>query len=266
MMMKPIFMCFAVLLTITTISQAAAYQAMDWKWEDPNVTLTYVTEGEGALPTNWVDALDAAQKTWNNADSSLQFSSGSNGNNVYYTQMPAGYAGKIGLVWISMPPNPSNSNITSPEYNSSDVPLRFKYVEIIFNSNITNWTTNGSRRGPDVQGVATHELGHVLGLDHNIQVDASKTIMIPSGSNTTALRALKEDDLIGLHALYPNLNRSAGMTTIAGTYSEDITKNITESPHPDVKNNTNQTDPLNENHSIIDHVILYIKTIIEGFL
>ncbi|WP_338100297.1 matrixin family metalloprotease [Methanolapillus africanus] len=183
---------------------------MDWMWEDPNIILTYTLEGEGALPLEWIEPLDAAQKTWNDADSGATFSTGENGNNVYLTQMPAGYANKIGLVWISMPPNPSNAGVESAEYNSSDVPLRYKYVEILFNSNVTDWKTNGSRSGPDVQGVATHELGHVLGLDHNTVVDATQTIMVPSGSDTVSLRKLKSDDLLGLHALYPKSDVDAG--------------------------------------------------------
>ncbi|WP_338102010.1 matrixin family metalloprotease [Methanolapillus millepedarum] len=249
---------------MATASPVNAYQAMDWKWEDSNITLTYTLEGEGAIPPEWVEPLNAAQETWNEAGSAVHFSNGENGNNVYLTQMPAGYANKIGLVWISMPPNPSNANVTPPAYNSSDVPLRYKYVEIIFNINTTEWTTNGSRTGPDVQGVATHEFGHVLGLDHNTKISTSETIMVPSGSDTIALRKLKSDDIAGVRALYPKTNAGASMETSENNHNESTNTTANSGNNPGSGNTADQNEGAKK-QPIFDWIILNIKDIWASF-
>lgn len=52
----------------------------------------------------------------------------------------------------------------------------------------------------DIQGVATHELGHALGLNHS---GISGVTMFPSGSGTNAeKRTIEADDIAGCQALY----------------------------------------------------------------
>ncbi len=53
----------------------------------------------------------------------------------------------------------------------------------------------------DLQGVATHEYGHALGLDHSTV--ALETVMFPgSGTNFYQRRTLHSDDIAGIQALY----------------------------------------------------------------
>ena len=54
----------------------------------------------------------------------------------------------------------------------------------------------------DVQSVVTHELGHLLGLDH--VDDASATMFTEVKPGDTKVRSLELDDIEGLCSIYPN--------------------------------------------------------------
>ena len=68
---------------------------------------------------------------------------------------------------------------------------------------------NGNR---DLQGVATHELGHALGLDHSGDLDATMiSFLTLTGEH---FRSIEADDRAGLHALYGA--RSAAKPHVGG--------------------------------------------------
>jgi Matrixin/IPT/TIG domain len=79
----------------------------------------------------------------------------------------------------------------------------FRDADILFNpsnSSIT-FATDGRADGFDIQAIATHEIGHFLGLDHTGIVSAT---MNPTGGRGTVFpRSLKSDDIIGASTLYP---------------------------------------------------------------
>jgi len=53
----------------------------------------------------------------------------------------------------------------------------------------------------DLESVAVHEIGHLLGLDHSSDSNAVMYSKIPPG---TVKRDLAQDDIDGIHALYGN--------------------------------------------------------------
>ncbi|KAG6751697.1 hypothetical protein POTOM_043896 [Populus tomentosa] len=61
--------------------------------------------------------------------------------------------------------------------------------------------TNGSADEVDLESVAVHEIGHLLGLDHSMDQNSIMFAEIPQG---TIKRELGQDDIAGIRALYSN--------------------------------------------------------------
>lgn len=98
-------------------------------------------------------------------------------------------------------------------------------ADVLFNGKDFRFTTDGTAGRFDVQDVAAHELGHLLGLDHSGVAGAT---MYPYVDPTVILhRSLGMDDIHGLRHMYPgqtfatisgNLKRSTDSTGVAGGY------------------------------------------------
>lgn len=75
-------------------------------------------------------------------------------------------------------------------------------------------TTTPGNNAFDVQAIATHEVGHLLGMDHS---GLASAIMFAYGdTGGVAVRTLSVDDAIGMGALYPSSNYAALTGTLAG--------------------------------------------------
>ena len=87
-------------------------------------------------------------------------------------------------------------------------------ADILFNPAV-NFTTDSTcpptATCQDLQTVATHEIGHFLGLDHSAVVRA---VMFPSASS---LVTLSYDDVAGISALYPKNPLDVPTGAISGT-------------------------------------------------
>jgi hypothetical protein len=87
---------------------------------------------------------------------------------------------------------------------------RITDADVLFNGEGFAFTTSRAPGCFDVQDVATHELGHVLGLDHTGWAGAS---MYPYVDPSVILqRSLARDDVLGMRDAYP----SAAFASIAG--------------------------------------------------
>ncbi|HZQ93354.1 MAG TPA: matrixin family metalloprotease [Terriglobales bacterium] len=83
-------------------------------------------------------------------------------------------------------------------------------ADILFNPN-DQFSTGGGGNGQDLLTVATHEIGHFLGLDHSGVVRA---VMFPFAP--TVLTTLSYDDVAGISALYPKPSPDVPTGTISG--------------------------------------------------
>jgi hypothetical protein len=88
-------------------------------------------------------------------------------------------------------------------------------ADIMFNPGET-FATSGATAGQfDLQSVVTHEIGHMMGLDHSTIAHA---VMYPYGDTSSIglRRALWADDMIGAGTLYPGPSMTANGTGIQG--------------------------------------------------
>lgn len=86
----------------------------------------------------------------------------------------------------------------------------FSDADILFNGRDYRFTTSGQAGRFDVQDVGTHEIGHLLGLDHSGWAGAT---MYPYVDTQMVLhRSLSSDEVHGLRAAYP----LAGFARITG--------------------------------------------------
>ena len=72
---------------------------------------------------------------------------------------------------------------------------------MVFNGSQYQWTTSGASGAVDIAEVATHEIGHLIGISHS---PIGGTTMFPrSGIGTTRGRSLTVDDRIAASVIYP---------------------------------------------------------------
>jgi hypothetical protein len=104
-------------------------------------------------------------------------------------------------VWLSSWPSSYDANalgITWTQYDPSSG--KILDADTHYNPQFT-WSTTGSLSAIDVQSVATHEIGHQLGLDHSS--DQNATMFYATGNGDTSQRSLASDDIAGLCHIYP---------------------------------------------------------------
>lgn len=123
---------------------------------------------------------------------------------------------------------PSAGNINAP--SSSSCPQAHQYtadfagqileVDITFNPNAGSpFSPVGSDNSIDMVAVATHEAGHLLGLDHT---GVFSSIMNPYSESGTGIasRAVRTDDSDTIAALYPAATFAAARGSITGTVTD----------------------------------------------
>lgn len=69
-----------------------------------------------------------------------------------------------------------------------------------FDDSEHTWNIGAAPNTFDVETVALHELGHILGLAHS---NVNGSVMFPSVSSNFTKRALTQDDIDGVRSLYP---------------------------------------------------------------
>ena len=112
--------------------------------------------------------------------------------------------GIIAITQIATIPNGEVPSQCSAPHKPAACPIDFCIVDadIMFNPADTFATASPGTNQFDLQSVATHEIGHLLGLDHS---GIANAVMFPYG-DTSAVgvhQTLWTDDVIGVSHLYP---------------------------------------------------------------
>ena len=108
-------------------------------------------------------------------------------------------SGAIGATYIAW------YDTTTLYYDEVDIALNIEY----------QWTTTGNVGEYDIQGVVTHEVGHLLGLAHSTvttatMIDGPTFYSTHNQGDEVLLRTLDQDDIEGITVLYPEDYVSTG--------------------------------------------------------
>lgn len=130
------------------------------------------------------------------------------------------------------------ATVTASQYSCSDGTIKacpsgscIADADIEFNPTENFTISNSPPSGTfSLQSVATHEEGHLLGMDHS---GIGHTVMFPFGDTTATGQqlALASDDAIGISSLYPCVNPASGpsctakFSTATGKISGTVTLN-----------------------------------------
>ena len=192
----------AVFLALSAVSYSYATFS---RWTTVPVTIFVNPANLDVSPAAAVTAIQWGMGQWTNAGSAFRFDYGGtvsdaatalDGRNLaFFRNGSNGSAIATTYAWTN-----NNGDLLDADIIFWDASFRF----------FTG--TSGCSSGAYIEDIATHELGHVLGLNHTTTSDGT---MYPSYSLCSqAFRTLSQDDLNGVRALYPATSNTAPTVAI----------------------------------------------------
>lgn len=97
-------------------------------------------------------------------------------------------------------------------------------ASLVFNGNQYKWSVTGAAGSADIQDIATHEIGHIIGLGHSPIGGATMFPRSLIGSRLN--RTLSEDDLIAASVAYAAPGFLASRGTLRGRVRDNTGRNI----------------------------------------
>ena len=184
-------------------SKRLCFEPSSVRWpieEKPVITFKF----DESVPEDWRTPILRAAASWTialiDAGINLKFSLKPDPNSPNVIKVIQDSSGKY----------PAYTSVDSNKLNGVSI---IQSVSMIFNTAIAQFTTTDEPGKYDVQGVATHEFGHWLGLGDITDTSCqNRSVMvhpiIESGKEnevTRGLRNIKKDDIEALKILYPSL-------------------------------------------------------------
>ena len=168
---------------------------------------------DGVAESEAVAAVQAAYEHWNESANCqqpfLQFEDALDGDE-YAAELRVGFdpdkleENKNVFIWVDNPNlwnhGPGVLGLTTLTYNTCNGKVVDGDIEV--NAGFFPFSVTGDP-GPlelDLQNTVTHEVGHLLGLDHSLEPEATMFFNSPEGE--TGKRSIEEDDRVGLCCLY----------------------------------------------------------------
>ena len=191
--------------SVNYLNNPNAYVLTGWKWvtTDPQITLYLKTDTLPSYldPTATKNAIAAAANTWGGVVGQKLFATG-DALVTPSTTVQANVAdGKNVHAWASIS---GGLAVTTTRYYTSKVNGYYPVYDsdTLYNTNY-HWANDGDSQNIDVQAVATHELGHTIGLDdlYNKPQFASETDEIMNAYYGPR-HSLGPGDIAGAQKLY----------------------------------------------------------------
>ncbi|HWA26466.1 MAG TPA: matrixin family metalloprotease [Lacunisphaera sp.] len=203
-------------LTLLTLGLAAAGMGFTFtfndstrlpiKWPAKPITIRIMLGGTTTLSDGLTfnESARAAAQTWNTVIGSAQiqstFATGTPAEQTNNDQTPVNELGFSSTVFG----RPFDSGVLAVTTGFSAGNERTE-ADILFNSAVTWNSYRGptqSQLGVDLQRVAIHELGHLLGLNHPDQANPPQFVTAIMRSTVGSLDTVASDDIDGAQSLY----------------------------------------------------------------
>jgi len=138
-------------------------------------------------------AVHNAFEAWNAASTNVQYDFAG-----YVPEGAQKYDGQNVVFWVydNWPYDSTLAAMTFRYYDTANG--RLLDADTVFNGEKFNWTVGGG--GYDIQNSATHEVGHIGGLGHS--TDPEATMYAKTVAGETKKRTLEADDVAGIEAIY----------------------------------------------------------------
>jgi len=172
-------------------------------WNRRNLSYQFGRPGASAITTDVtqgvaINAIRRALNTWANAGVGLTFRVISGGD------IPIDADIRIEWRPEADPDHSMVGNIVAhADYPPDCWVVTEDYPKPLHFDDSEKWVDGAVEGGLDIETVALHELGHLLGLNHS---DVAGSVMWPTVSYNRTLRTLQEDDLRAIRALYPTFS------------------------------------------------------------
>ena len=173
-------------------------------WPDGLVRFTVNRRGSADVPdTSDLDAVRRAFSTWRDAPGAALdvVFEGPTGSDEYGYDRKHPEDNDNLVVWLEddWPFEPEVLAVTLTVYELESGEL--VDADIVFNGADFHWTASAEPRTHDIENSATHEVGHLLGLGHAVEVPGA-TMHPDTAVGETSKRSLHADDVAALRALY----------------------------------------------------------------
>ena len=185
-------------------SKCFAYIKKDAKWKTVEPWIVNPANADNALGDNFVrDTLSASIQKWEDASSTNILGSGTittdplvadmalpldNVNEVYFADVDEPDAIAVTIVWGIFKGPPSQRVLVEWDQVYDDVDF--------------DWSSSGATGKMDFENIATHELGHSVGMGHPPDSCTEETMFASASTGETKKRSLEAGDITGIDGLY----------------------------------------------------------------
>lgn len=192
-MKKTIGFSLLILAAVFIVNTSAAYETENYKWPDSEGDPFVIVQIKDDIPDNWITPILNAGNRWNDVEPNFDYTFTPSNSENYVTVGPVDGSGSVVAratvsVWGDLDPSTiENGYITFDETE--------------------DFSTDDDSSTFNVEAIATHEFGHLLGLahtnaDYDSLLDAPTMISGAPPCCEEPLRTLEQDDIDGINSIY----------------------------------------------------------------